>query len=46
MIDFPSENYSGKCIHADFGRVARADMADLGFFVIRVYPNIAFGRVR
>ena len=31
----------GKCIHADFGPVARANMADLRFFVIGLHPNVA-----
>ena len=41
MIDLPSENYSWKCIHPYFSRVARADVTDLRFFVISVYPNVA-----
>ncbi len=41
LIDFPSENHSRKRVHADFSRVARADVADLRFFVIGLHPNVA-----
>ena len=32
LSTLPRENHSRKCIHADFGRVARVDVADLRFF--------------
>ena len=42
MIDFPVNNHSRKCIHADFSGVTGVDMADLRFFVIRLHLNFAF----
>ena len=44
MIDFPLEMSPRKRIHADFSRVARADVAELSFFVIGVHPNVALNQ--
>ena len=41
LVDLASQNHSRKCIHADFGRIAGAHMANLRFFIVGLHPNVS-----